>query len=406
MSSCISKRMLSIKQSQTLEIASKTRKMKSDNIDVISLGVGESEFDTPIHVKYSAIKSIVEGDTKYTDVGGKIELREAICKKFSDDYNLSYNSDEVIVSAGAKQVLFNLFFVTLNPAEEVILIKPYWNSYVEMVNAIGGKVVFVDSVQEDNFSLNLTRLEASISDKTKWILLNYPNNPTGKILLKNEIEGVILLLKKYPHVNLILDEIYEYITFNSAGEYCNFQSYMKNNFLKDRIFFINGVSKTYSMTGWRIGYGVGNSDIIKAMRIIQSHTTSNPSSISQAAALSAIVSSKEFIQVHLESWRKKRDILFDALVSIKGVKCSKSQGAFYLFPDFSYFLGQLTKEKKEIKTSVDLSMYLLESAKISTIPGEVFGKKEHLRFSYAVDEKKLDIAVSNLLLAMKNLSFN
>ncbi|MBF8246434.1 MAG: pyridoxal phosphate-dependent aminotransferase [Rickettsia sp.] len=394
----LSHKMQNISPSKTLEISAKINYLKEQNQKIFALNSGEPEFDTADHVKQAAINAINSGFTKYTEVSGIKELKLAVLDRLFAQKSLKYSQDEVIISNGAKHVLFNLFMTTLNPGDEVVIIKPYWNSYTEIINILGGKIVFLDTYLAENFQPNFNKLSKLITKKTKWILLNYPNNPTGKILSEKSLEALVKFMQFHEEINLVLDEVYDEITLGGKKVKNVLELFPD---LKNRVFIVNAVSKSHSMTGWRIGYGIGSAHIIKAMSILQSHSTSNPSSISQIAALEAVKSSQDRSKIIM--WQNKFDILKQNFDSIEGLKYSKPDGGFYVFPDISYFIGLKDHNGNLIKNDLDLTLYLLEFANIAVIPGSVFGAPNHLRISFTIDLDQLKLAMSSFKNAMLKL---
>ncbi len=384
--SLISKRLDLIKPSSTLAIVNKIIELKKLGKDIISLGAGEPDFDTPDNIKEAAIKAIQGGFTKYTDVSGILELKQAIQAKFKNENNLDYQLDEIIVSSGGKQVIYNLFMASLEAGDEVIIPSPYWVSYPDMVILSGGTPVFINCDITNNFKLNPDALERIISSKTKWVIINSPSNPTGATYTYKELEAIAELLRGYPHINVMSDDIYEHIIFDNFKYYTFAQIAPE---LKNRIFTINGVSKAYSMTGWRIGYGAGFKPLIKAMTIIQSQSTSNPCSISQMAAIEALTGCQDFIKKNAKDFEKKRDLALSILNNIKLISCYKPEGAFYLFLECKKLFGLKTPNGKTIKNSNDFAGYLLEEAGVGVVAGIAFGLEGYFRISYATSLENL-----------------
>jgi aspartate aminotransferase len=398
--SLIAKRLKAVKPSPTLAIAAKAKELTAQGINIISLAAGEPDFDTPENIKLAAIEAIKKGDTKYTMVSGTPELRKAICEKFKRDNGLDYKIDEIIVSTGGKQVIYNLFMATLNEGDEVIIPAPYWVSYPDMVLLAGGTPVFVSSDMSTGFKALPEAIEKTITKKTKWLILNSPSNPSGGAYTEQELEKIADLVRKYPHLYVMSDDIYEHITFDGF-KFTTLATIAPD--LKDRIFIVNGVSKTYSMTGWRIGYGAGNKEIIKAMDVIQSQSTSNPSSISQAAALEALSGAKDYVPVNTANFQRKRDLVLSMLGKINGLDCYKSEGAFYLFPKCSDLFGKETPNGTKITSSSDFASYLLEAANVAVVPGIAFGLEGYFRISYATSAEILTEAMSRIAEAIARL---
>jgi len=399
--SIIATRLQAVKPSPTLAVAAKAKELESQGINIISLAAGEPDFDTPANIKKAAIDGIKNGATKYTAVSGTPELKKAICNKFKRDNQLDYNQSEIIVGTGGKQVIYNLFMATINEGDEVIIPAPYWVSYPDMVLLAGGTPVTVMSDMSTGFRPTPSDIEAAITSKTKWFILNSPSNPSGATYTETELNALAEVFRKHPHVHVMCDDIYEHITFDGF-QFKTLATIAPD--LKGRIFIINGVSKTYSMTGWRIGYGAGNKDIINAMTVIQSQSTSNPSSISQIAAVEALNGTQDFIKPNAENFCKKRNLVMDLLSKIDGLECYKSEGAFYLFPKCSKLFGKKTLNGNIIENSSDLATYLLESANVAVVPGIGFGLEGYFRISYATSEKLLTESCNRIAKAIAQLN--
>lgn len=398
--SLISKRLDLVKPSPTLSIVNKTIELQKLGRDIISLGAGEPDFDTPDNIKEAAIKAIRDGITKYTDVSGILELKQAVQAKFKNTNKLEYGLDEIIISNGAKQVIYNLFMASLDKNDEVIIPSPYWVSYPDMVLLAGGTPVFINCDIDNNFKLNLEGLERIINSKTKWLIINSPSNPTGAAYTRTELEEIAVLLRNHPHINIMSDDIYEHIVFDNF-QYYTFAQIAPD--LQDRIFTINGVSKSYSMTGWRIGYGAGFKPLVKAMTIIQSQSTSNPSSISQMASIEALTGRQDFIKVNTNNVEKKRDLALSILNNITTLSCYKPEGAFYLFPQCKGLFGLKTPKGKIIKDSNDFAQYLLEESGVAVVPGIAFGAEGYFRISYATSMDNLQEGCLRIERACKQL---
>ena len=398
--SLIAKRLQTVKPSPTLAVAAKAKELAMQGINIISLAAGEPDFDTPDNIKLAAIEGIKNGLTKYTMVSGTPELRKAVCEKFKRENGLDYQTDEVIVSTGGKQVIYNLFMATLDEGDEVIIPAPYWVSYPDMVLLAGGTPIFVSSDMETGFKALTKDIEKAITKKSKWLILNSPSNPSGAAYTAHELEKIADLVRKYPHLHVMSDDIYEHITFDNF-KFTTLATLAPD--IKDRIFIVNGVSKAYSMTGWRIGYGAGNKTIIKAMDVIQSQSTSNPSSISQIAALEALSGPQGYIKTNTENFQKKRDLVLSLLNKINGLSCYKSEGAFYLFPKCSDLFGKQAPNGKQINSSSDLATYLLESANVAIVPGIAFGLEGYFRISYATSSELLTDACNRMAQAISQL---
>jgi len=386
--SIVSNSLKRIKPSPTIAVTSKAREMRAAGKDVIGLGAGEPDFDTPDNIKEAAIQAIKRGDTKYTAVDGTSALKKAIKEKFSRENNLTYELDQISVGTGGKQVLYNAFMATLNPGDEVIIPAPYWVSYPDMVLLAGGKPKLVKCSEKNEFKITPAELKKAISKKTKWLIINSPSNPTGSCYTKKEIEELSKILIKNKKVFILSDDIYEHITYDGF----NFFTIAQIKSLKDRTLTMNGVSKSYSMTGWRIGYGAGPKDLIKAMAKIQSQSTSNPSSISQAAAVEALNGTQDFIKTRSESFKERRDFVVKSLNNISGLSCVKPNGAFYVFPSCKKLLGKKTK----IKTDKDFVEKLLTESEVAVVQGSAFGLDGYFRISYATSMDNLKKALDRI----------
>ena len=401
MKTLIAERMSLIKPSPTMAVTKLAAEMKAAGKDVIGLGAGEPDFDTPDHIKNAAIKAIKNGETKYTAVDGTPALKKAIVKKFSKDNNIEYNMDEVIVSVGGKQVLYNALMSSINPGDEVIIPAPYWVSYPDMVALAGGIPIIVEGKESNNFKVLPDDIKNKISDKTKWIIINSPSNPTGSSYTKNELEDLGNLLLNYANIFIMSDDIYEKIIYDDFKFYSLAEVVPR---LKDRILTVNGVSKAYAMTGWRIGYAGGPKDLISSMSKLQSQSTSNPSSISQAAALAALEGPEEFLTERNDKFRIRRDIVVEMLNNCKGLSCLKPSGAFYVYPSCSGIIGKSTSNGKVIENSIDFSSYLLESEGVAVVPGSAFGADPFFRISYATTDSILEEACKRIKKACEQLS--
>ena len=378
-----------IKPSATIAVAQKARDLKATGRDVISLGAGEPDFDTPDNIKDAAIKAIRQGKTKYTPVAGIPELRQAIAKKLKRENNLDYKPQQIIVGTGGKQVLFNAFMATLNKGDEVIIPAPYWVSYPEMVAVNNGTPVFVDAKKEFNYKLQPEDLEAAITDKTKWFVFNSPCNPSGAAYTHDELKKLTDVLLKYPHVHVMSDDMYEHLTYNNFKFATPAAVEPK---LYERTLTVNGVSKAYAMTGWRIGYAAGQVELIKAMETIQSQQTSGTSSISQWAAVEALNGPQDFIAKNKAIFQARRDLVVSMLNQANGLECPTPEGAFYVYPSCAKLIGKKTPEGKVIKTDEDFVTALLETEAVAVVHGAAFGLGPAFRISYATSEKLLEEA--------------
>ena len=386
--SIISDSLKRIKPSPTIAVTQKARELRAAGKDVIGLGAGEPDFDTPDNVKNAAIKAIKGGDTKYTAVDGTPALKKAITDKFKRENKLSYSIDQITVGTGGKQVLYNAFMATLNKGDEVIIPAPFWVSYPDMVLLAGGKPKIVKCTEKEGFKLTASKLKKAITKKTKWIILNSPSNPTGAGYTKKEIQDLAKVLIKNKKVHILSDDIYEHIKYDNF----NFYTIAQNSKLKDRTLTMNGVSKSYAMTGWRIGYAAGPKEIIKAIGKIQSQSTSNPSSISQAAAVEALNGNQGFIKKRSKAFKERRDFVVKSLNRIKGINCLTPNGAFYVFPSCKGLLNKKTK----LKTDTDFVKKLLEKSNVAVVQGSAFGLDGYFRISYATSMKNLKKAMSRI----------
>ncbi|RST62528.1 pyridoxal phosphate-dependent aminotransferase [Candidatus Aquarickettsia rohweri] len=398
----ISKRLELIKPSPTLAVTAKAKALKAEGKDVIGLGAGEPDFDTPENVKQAAYDAIKSGKTKYTPVDGIPELKEAIVKKFNKENRLNYELNNITVGCGAKHVIFNIISATINPGDEVIIPSPYWVSYPDMVLINGGKPVIATTSIVDNFKLTPKILKNHITNQTKLLILNSPSNPTGSCYSENELSELANVLKDYPNIYIISDDIYEHIRYqnNQFQNIANINEEMQN-----RTFVVNGVSKAYSMTGWRIGYAAGSKEAIKAVAKIQSQSTSNPCSISQYASVEALSeNSYEFIEKNKIVFKDRLDLVLEKLSKIKGIKIKEPDGAFYVFPNCQNLIGSKTPSGKQINNCTDFGEYLLEEVLVAVVPGIAFGSENHFRVSYAISNENLIEACSRIKAACEKLT--
>jgi aspartate aminotransferase len=387
-----------IKPSVTLAIAAKAGKLRSEGIDVINFSAGEPDFDTPEHIKAAAVGALRQGMTKYTDVKGIEPLRAAIAQKYQTDYGLSYRKEDVLVSCGAKHSVYNVLQAIIDPGDEVIIPAPYWVSYADIALLAGGVPKIIQTNEGSGFRVKAEQLAAALSSKTKVFVLNSPCNPTGASYDADELRAIARVLEK--HSCLILcDDIYEKIVYDNF-RVDNLVALSPS--LRDRTIIINGVSKTYAMTGWRIGYALGPGDVIAAAGKIQSQSTSNPTSIAQAAALEALSGAQNDIAGMVREFQKRRDVIVGRLNAIQRMRCFKPQGAFYVFPNVSDFLGKTAKGKK-LASPCDLADYLLEEAQVAVVPGEDFGSQEHIRFSYATAIDNIEEGCQRVATALAKL---
>lgn len=382
----IADRLSRIKPSPTLGLVAKVGELKAQGKDIISLGAGEPDFDTPDFIKEAATEAMAQGKTKYTPVPGTPELRDAVVAKFKRDNDLEYTRDQVIIGTGGKQVLYNALMASLNPGDEVIVPAPYWVSYPDMVYLAEGIPVIVEALEENNFKLMPEDLEAAITPKTKWIILNSPSNPTGAAYVEDDLKALAEVLLRHPHVHVMSDDMYEHVVYDGFDYKTMAQVEPK---LFDRTLTVNGVSKAYSMTGWRIGYAGGPVELIKAMTKIQSQSTSNPSSISQAAALGALTGDQSFMTQSNENFKRRRDLVVEMLNEADGISCLKPEGAFYVYPSCAGVIGKRTPDGQLIESDQDFVTYLLESKGVACVQGSAFGLSPYFRISYATDDETL-----------------
>ena len=390
--SIISDSLKRIKPSPTIAVTQKAKELKAAGKDVIGLGAGEPDFDTPDNIKKAAIDAIQAGDTKYTAVDGTKDLKEAIIKKFKRENNLNYAIDQITVGAGGKHVIYNLMMATLNKGDEVIIPAPYWVSYPDIVLLAGANPIVIECSEEQGFKLSAKDLEAKITNNTKWLILNSPSNPTGACYSEQEIKNLSQVLKRNPHVNILSDDIYEHITYDNF----KFFTIAQIPEIKNKVITMNGVSKSYAMTGWRIGYAAGDKDIIKAIAKIQSQSTTNPSSISQAAAVEALNGKQDFIPVRAKAFQERRDFVVNSLNVIEGISCLKPQGAFYVFPNCKGLIGKKDKSGKKITNDTEFVQSLLENNDVAVVQGSAFGLEGFFRISYATSMEKLEIAMKRI----------
>ena len=392
--SIVSNSLKRIKPSPTIAVTQKARELRDSGKDIIGLGAGEPDFDTPDNIKDAAIKAIKDGDTKYTAVDGTPILKDAIVKKFKRENNLEYQTDQITVGAGGKHVIYNAMMATLNEGDEVIVPAPYWVSYPDMVLLAGGNPIILECNEKQGFKINPSELEKSITEKTKWVILNSPSNPTGACYSEKDIREIAKVLEKYPHVYILSDDIYEHVVYEGF----KFFTIAQIDSLKDRVLTMNGVSKAYSMTGWRIGYAAGPKEIIQAIAKIQSQSTTNPSSISQAAAVEALNGTQDFIKDRAISFQERRDFVVKSLNKIEGIECLNPDGAFYVFPSCKDLIGKKDSSGNVFKADTDFVQSLLENSGIAVVQGSAFGLEGFFRISYAT-------SMENLKKAMERIKF-
>jgi len=398
--SILSESLSRIKPSPTMAVVKKATELKSAGKDIISLGAGEPDFDTPENIKQAAIQAIKDGKTKYTVVDGTIELKRAVIGKFKRENNLIYNEKQVSVGVGGKHVIFNAILATINSGDEVLIPAPYWVSYPDIVLLAGGTPVVVECEESADFKILPEQIEKNVTKNTKWIILNSPSNPTGSVYSEQELKDIGEILKKFPNVYIMSDDIYEHVL------------YTKNKFftiaqipeLFSRTLTINGLSKSYAMTGWRVGYAGGPENIIQGIAKIQSQSTTNTSSISQAAAEEALNGTQDFIKIRSDAFKERRDFVVKKLNSIKGLSCKNPEGAFYVFPNCKDCIGKKDVNKKEIVNDTDFVTSLLENTGVAVVQGSAFGKEGYFRISYATSMKNLSEALDKIEEYCKQLS--
>jgi aspartate aminotransferase len=394
----LSKRAQMVKPSPTLAITAKAKAMRAQGIDIISFGAGEPDFDTPQHIKDAAIAALQEGFTKYTPAGGTDELKEAICEKLQRENGVQYHKENILVSCGGKHSFYNVAQAFIDAGDEVIIPAPYWVSYPPMVELAGGKPVIVATSEEKGFKLLPESLEKAITPRTKAIVINSPSNPTGSAYTRTELEGLAKVALRHK-VFIISDEIYEKICYDGF-EHVSIASLGEK--VKAFTIIVNGVSKTYAMTGWRIGYAAGPQELIAAMQRIQSQSTSNPTSFAQKGALDALQGSQAEVSVMVEEYQQRRDLICEGLTSLEGISCYKPQGAFYVFPNVGAYLGKNHKGER-IKDTAQLTGYLLEEAQVAVVPGAEFGAEGYLRLSYPIAPDVIREGIERVKVALARL---
>ena len=397
----LSSRLSAVRPSPTIAITRLANELRRQGRDVIGLSQGEPDFDTPAHVKEAAKAAIDAGATKYTDVDGTPELKRAIVGKFKNENGLSYDVAQISVGTGGKQVLYNALCATLDAGDEVIIPAPYWVSYPDMVVLAGGTPVIVPCGETDGFKLTASSLRAAITPRTKWLVLNSPSNPTGAGYSAADLKALAAVLLEHPHVLVLTDDMYEHIRYDGF-EFATIAAVEPKLF--DRVLTCNGVSKAYAMTGWRIGYAGGPADLIKAMATIQSQSTTNPSSVSQAAAVAALTGPLDFLAERNEVFRQRRDLCLAAFNSTHGLSCRTPDGAFYLFPSCQGMLGRKLPDGRIIETDVDFATFLLEEANVAVVPGSAFGLAPFFRISFATATERLRLACERIAVACDRLS--
>jgi len=382
-----------IKPSATIAVTQMARELKAQGKDVISLSVGEPDFDTPQNIKDAAVAAIARGETKYTPVAGIPELRKAIADKFKRENGLDYKPEQVIVGTGGKQILFNAFMATINPGDEVVIPAPFWVSYPEMIALCGGTPVFVETTLENNFKLTAEQLDKAITPKTKWFMFNSPSNPSGAAYSKDELKALTDVLMKHPHVWVLTDDMYEHLVF---GDFVYYTPAQVEPALYERTLTMNGVSKAYAMTGWRIGYAAGPLPLIKAMDMIQGQQTSGACSVAQWAAVEALNGPQDFITESKKAFEERRDLVVSMLNQASGIVCPKPEGAFYVYPSCAALIGKTAPSGKVIESDEDFVMELLATEGVATVHGSSFGLGPNFRVSYATSNAKLEEACSRI----------
>ncbi len=390
-----------IKPSPTVAISNRAMELRAEGKDVIGLSVGEPDFDTPAHIREAAKVAIDSGDTRYTAVDGTPALKQAISAKFKRENKLDYEPRQVSVGTGGKQILFNAFLASLNPGDEVVFASPYWVSYPDMVLISGGAPVVVPTSIDNGFKMSAADLEAAITPQTKWIVINSPSNPSGGAYTYDELKALTEVIKQHPDIWVMTDDIYEHLVYDDFEFFTPAQVEPE---LYDRTLTINGVSKAYAMTGWRIGYGAGPVELIQAMATIQSQSTTNPSSISQAAAVAALNGPQGFLNGWCNSFRSRRDLVVSMLNQAKGIQCATPEGAFYVYPRIAETIGRTTPEGKVIANDTDFANYLLEAEGVAIVQGAAFGLEPYFRISYATSPDILTDACERIQRACGALS--
>ena len=395
MSITLSKNLEKIAPSATVAMTQLSRDLKNQGKDVISLSAGEPDFDTPENIKRAAIEAITRGETKYTAVDGIDELKEAIIDKFSRDNNLNFLKENISVAPGGKTIIYNAMVATLNPRDEVIIPKPFWVSYPDIVKLAGGTPITIETSRNRNFKITADDLEKNITKNTKWIIINSPSNPTGEVYSSEELQSLVSVLKKYPNIYILSDDIYEHLLYEKKEKFTTIGEI--DDEINSRTLTMNGVSKAYSMTGWRIGYCGGPKKIIDSMRKLQGQSTSNPSSISQWAAVEALNGDQSFLKDWLDSFEMRRNKVVEMINSAEGLSCLKPKGAFYVYPSCEDVIGKKLISGEEIKNDEDFAMNLLKNKSVGVVHGSAFGLSPYFRISYATSIEKLEEACKRII---------
>jgi aspartate aminotransferase len=396
--SILSTRVLNMKESATLAMARKSRELKEQGVDIVNLSLGEPDFDTPENIKAACKQALDKGDTKYTPVSGTKALREAICRKLKRENNLNYTFDQIVVSNGAKQAISNACMALLDPGDEMLVPSPFWLSYAAIGELAQARVIEVYAGADENFKPSADKLESFITSRTKVILFSSPCNPTGAVFNQQELAAMVEVLKKYPRIHVISDEIYEHI--NYAGQYSSIAQFDE---IKDRAIIVNGFSKAYSMTGWRLGYMAASNEIALACDKIQGQITSGACSFNQTAAIEALDGSQDKVHFMIEKFKSRRELVLNRLKEIPGINCPQPDGAFYIFPDVRYYFGK-SANGYMINNSEDMSLYLLEIAHVATVGGKSFGDANCLRISFAASEEMINKAFDRIKAALEQLN--
>ena len=395
MSITLSKNLEKIAPSATVAMTQLARDLKNQGKDVISLSAGEPDFDTPENIKRAAIEAITRGETKYTAVDGIDELKEAIINKFIRDNNLNFLKENISVAPGGKTIIYNAMVATLNPGDEVIIPKPFWVSYPDIVKLAGGTPVTIETSRDSNFKITADDLKKNITKNTKWIIINSPSNPTGEVYSSEELQSLVSVLKKYPNIYILSDDIYEHLLYEKKEKFTTIGEI--DDEINSRTITMNGVSKAYSMTGWRIGYCGGPKKIIDSMRKLQGQSTSNPSSISQWAAVEALNGDQSFLKDWLDSFEIRRNKVVEMINSAEGLSCLKPKGAFYIYPSCEGVIGKKLTSGEEIKNDEDFAMNLLKNKSVGVVHGSAFGLSPYFRISYATSIEKLEEACERII---------
>ena len=391
--SILANRLAAVKPSPTMAVTNKAAELKAQGMDVIGLGAGEPDFDTPDHIKAAGKAAIDRGETKYTPTNGTPVLRKAIVDKFKRENGLDYKTDQVTIGVGGKQVIFNAVLATVQDGDEVVIPTPYWVSYSDIVLMFGGKPVFVPCGENARFKLSAEALDAAITPKTKWLILNSPNNPTGAAYTEKELRAIADVLLKHPHVWVMTDDMYEHLTYDGFTFKTIAQIEPK---LLNRTLTMNGVSKAYAMTGWRLGYACGPIEVIKAMNMVQSQSASHPTSITQAAAVAALNEPLTFLKPRNDTYKSRRDMVVKMLNEAKGISCQTPEGAFYVYPSCAGCIGKTTPKGRKINTDTDFVEALLEEALVAVVQGAAFGLSPYFRISYATSTEALKKACERI----------